>query len=223
MKNIVISGFFLLTTLTTQAQISNFSDFSGKPLMITKYDKIEGSPYLMNGRWGTGSLVTERGTTLDNLTLRFNAFENEFEIQRPDGTVIILEKSNYKEFYLFMKDESGTQLKYLFGKGFPATEGKDYFFRVLYNSPKFQVLEKVGAAKIKVTPASYGEAAVDRFVPKIETYIVVDGKMIKQKVTVKNLASYFPQKTDAKDYVRQNRIDLDLEADLIRFCDYLIQ
>jgi len=222
MRSFVLVFGLVLSSIVVFSQISNFETVGGDPLQMSKYEKIEGSPYMNEGRWSIGHLYTINGTKQDPAPLRFNAFENQLEIKQ-DKDVLVLFKESLSSFELLETDPLGNDRSLLFRKVGPNNLlAKDRFMRVIFDSKDFSILEDVGVIKSKITPAAYGETPYDKFIPTRKTYFFRNGVLEAQRVSVKALQKIFPDK-NVKALMKDHTLTLESEEDLGKLCNLLLQ
>lgn len=204
--------------------IQNVTKVSGEPIFIAKYEEVEGNPYLGEGQWAIGRFVDRSGTQHDNLSMRYNAYDDVLEVKQGDN-VIAVEKSTIQSFEFISLDQEGKRASFLFKNGFPVEKMDKYSnFRVLFESDVLTVLERVRKIQIKVTPAAYGEQETTKFVSDNSTYIIANGKAEKSRISVKSLSSAFPQyKSQIKEFAKSRATDFSAQEDIRAICQYIVE
>lgn len=219
-----IFGVLVLSSATLSiAQIANVIKISGEPLLIQKYDKVEGTPYFGGEQWVTGSVIDFHGRKHENISLRYNAYEDALEVKK-NGDAIIVNKGSIVSFEFISIDQFGNQKLFLFKNGFSLSGAIDKFsyFRILYDNERLKVLEKVKTIQIKVTPASYGESDYEKFVSDNDTYLLINDRLEKTAINQKSLTNAFPlHKSLIKEFIKSKNLNLKNEDDLKRTCDYI--
>ncbi|PTB97721.1 hypothetical protein C9994_01730 [Marivirga lumbricoides] len=199
-------GFLMATN--SFSQIGNITDIGGKPLMASKYSKIEGSPYYFGtNTWMDGVLYTADGKKVDGVRLRYNAFEDEVEY-RVNSNVLIIDNYNLSGFDFFYQPEDGTNRElYQFRNGYsiPGEIEKTDFFKVIYSGTNFSLLEELKMIETKVTPATYGASEYTKFVKDESTFLIIDGQVRKFKNRKSDYYEIAPEKKDEiKRLVKEN-------------------
>lgn len=226
MKSFRFLAVFIIVYSVSQgaiAQVSNLHTVTGEPLRLMKYDKIQGTPYLGSAAWQEGTLVDKDGTVFKDVTMRYNAFDDELEVKQ-NGNTLIVNRKTIGSFQFNAIDDFGNTTSYIFRNGFKGSEGFDEYsnFRVIYESEKLKILERVMKIQIRVTPAAYGESDYQKFVESNEIFLIVDNKWEKTKVNQKALVNAFPQlKSQIKDYVKSNDLNLAKEWALVELCEFI--
>ncbi len=228
MNRLKISIVFLAHMFIAQplfSQISNYSDVGGKPLMIKKYDKVEGTPYYFGTeKWSDGTLYLADGKKIENISLRYNGYDDEVEYRR-DGKVLIIENYNLKGFDMYVENsDNSNKIKYVFKNGF-SVEGeieKNEFFHVIYQGKNFSVVEKLEVVETRVAPASYGESAYQKFVNDKEGLIIYDNGVEKYKGRKNDVYNIVPGKKNViKKKVKQDDLDLNNKLHLLLVLEYM--
>ncbi|MEP0985552.1 hypothetical protein [Ekhidna sp.] len=220
---ICIGVFFNLN-----AQISNVNDATGNPIRVGSYDKIEGSPYINDGNWSDGIIITQTDKFLTNVKIRYNAFEDELQYLNK-GEPFYYANQDLKSFEFSLADKLGNVERFYFENGFeyPGEINKKNFVRVLYNGKKVKILEKITAVKQKMTPASYGESDYDKFILISDQYVWRDGKLSELKLKKgKILKEFASVKDQVSSYFKENTLDLSNPKDvkdLFSYIDELLQ
>lgn len=228
MKNFFLSVIALTSVFYGHAQISNASDNGGSPIRITKYDRVEGSPFLNDGNWSAGTVITQTDKYLTNLKLRYNAFEDELQYLNKN-VPFYYANQDVKSFEFSIADPLGNTERFLFKNGFEFEDDikKVDYLRVHYNGKSVKALERIQARKQKVTPASYGESDYDQFVLTNKTYIWVNGKMSEVGFKKAKVIKAFPSlKSKLQSYFKENIVDFSSSkdiSDLFEFIDSALE
>ena len=216
---------FIFITSPIFAQISNFNEVGGKPVMTKRYSKIEGTPYYFGtDNWFDGTLYLANGKQIDNVSIRYNGFADEVEYRR-DGNILIIDNYNLTGFDLFAEnEESAAKTKYEFRNGFfvqGEIEKKD-FFNVIYQGENISLLEKFKVLETRITPASYGESAYQKFVNDKQTMIVLNDQVDKFRSRKKDFYNIAPQKkSQIKKTMKENDLDLNNQRHISFLLEYI--
>ncbi|MEJ2004807.1 MAG: hypothetical protein P8X57_07560 [Cyclobacteriaceae bacterium] len=212
----VFSIVLIFCSIPSIAQISNFNDDRGIPLTTKQYKDIQGSPYLESGDWMIGSLTDSDNKVIENIQLRFNAFDNELEVFK-NGTAIVVYKNDIVSFDLLMIDSDGKSRKMLFKTGYELGNDveKDDYVRIIYEGKHHSLIQLFSKDKIKVTPAAYGEAEYERFVDTSEYYLIAGNDYEEIKLNKRNFLKVFSNEKDAiKDYLSERSVDFNNPEDM---------
>ncbi|MBK6265013.1 hypothetical protein JKA74_08185 [Marivirga sp. S37H4] len=208
---VVLALVVLLLSSSAIAQISNVSDVGGKPIMTKKYSKIEGSPYYFGtNNWFEGTLYTADGKQINNVSIRYNGYDDEIEYKK-DGNILVIDNYNLKGFDFYAELEGGN-VKYEFRNGFYVAgeiDKKD-FFNVIYKGENISLLEKFKVIETRVTPASYGASEYQKFVNDKVTILVFNDKADQFKNRKKDFYNIAPsKKAEIKQVMKENDLDLN--------------
>lgn len=228
-KQLNITFLFLVLSFSTNAQVNlqlgnldaiMLQQGAGKIFRNSKIkdSKIQGSPYLQK---------MFAAAKVENVTqkyfMRYNVFEDEFEFITPKNDTLILDK--IKDFNKITF--SGTNKKYVLveytNSGGKLTKG---YLIELYLKGKSGLYEKENISfypgKIAKTslekdmPARYAKADPRYYFNSSETNIIEFPENKKQ------LFKLFPEKKSVIEaFLKENKIDFDLETDKIRIIDFL--
>jgi len=226
MKTCLLGLALIFISTAGFTQISNFNDGGGVPLKTKLYTDIEGSPYLGNGDWLIGSMWDVDGDVIENAQLRFNAYDNELEYYK-NGTPMVVYKTDIVAFDLLMIDSDGVSRNVLFKTGFEMGDDveKDDYVRVIFDGESFDLLQLYSKDKIKITPASYGEAEYDKFVDTSEYFLKSGDSYEEINANKRNFLKYFDdKKSEIKDFMSDRTLDYDNPEDLqalMKFIDEL--
>jgi hypothetical protein len=220
MKKILFAVLAFAFGITSGAsQNSDNARVSGSTYInpATKKDAPKGSPYNQTAFARAKVLAVNV-----DAYLRYNVYADEFEFISPKNDTLILDKiDDYASIHF-----SGLNRKYIL---VPYTEGKKLVYGYLidvYQKNGYGLLkrENIGFTEAKVAkttletamPAKYNKLSDSHFFKNKEAGIVSfpDSK--------KALIKLFPDKKDAiETFVKDNKIDFDQQADLIKVVDFL--
>jgi hypothetical protein len=176
---------------------------------------IIGSPYI-NTDWQDATLKTEKNQVFNNLKLKYDVYQNEVLLLKPDGdsvallpnivseftiTNIKLKQSKFKRFNNLKTDDNNLKSRYL---------------NVIYENKV--VLGKLLTAKI--LPAdkiqgTYGSQRLNDEYEKTEAYYFINKEQIptKVKLSKKSLLEVLADKKEKVDtYIKTEKIDASSEA-----------
>ena len=105
-RSAICTLILVVLTFAATAQNGNFYDSSNQVLTQNRYDKVDGTPYLL-GDWGTGVIYPLSGEPIKQSKINFNGATNKFDIV--DGSNHIeLNAALYNKIELSYEGESYT-------------------------------------------------------------------------------------------------------------------
>ncbi|WP_421872341.1 hypothetical protein [Marinoscillum sp.] len=217
---------FSVLTINAYSQIANVNQVGGQPIMMKKYEKVEGSPYIGSGKWFPGKFFVRDGNTINGVMVRYNAYDDNLEFQREGKSPLIIDSKILDGFEFGMIPEgSDKTVSYNFKKGdlIGSNDLKaDGFYRIIYEG-EFKIYQKLKVNQISVTPPDYGQSAYDKFVQS-EDYFFIDGdgNLDDFKLNRGNFYSKFQaKKKDIKAYLKKKSVDFDDATDVAQLSAYI--
>jgi hypothetical protein len=196
-------------------QIDEFIKRQDKDVDYLDTESYNGTPY-NNPNYLMGNVYKNDELLATNVALRYNAVADEIEIKEsltsPDEEAKLLTKSP-EVFVKIMGDI------YIFAPYKGGVEGGGYF-RVLYEGngvdlykktqKNFKPLKKASSSITKDVPAVFND--------KITYFLATkDGKFYEMPKSRSKKIKVFGNKKDAvKDFVKENKLDLNNEKDLLK-------
>jgi hypothetical protein len=209
------------------SQIVNV-EMNGVPVRLKSYTEIDGSPYLFP-EWSTAMIATTNGGMKENVSYRFNIYENELEVVNEAGNNIYLDK-RFLEFVVLSRPSStnwdttkdGLVPSLMFKQGFEIVKGVDPndLVNVLAEGERYSLVRTFDADLVTPPKNSYAPTAGQMFVFK-EAFYLIDSKQkvsfVKPKTsTILKLID--PEDADyAKELVKAQNLDLSREDHLVTF------
>ena len=226
-KNFLFSFLFIasLTSINSEAQ-SVFKDtnidkfISEQPISKDKDLNYVGSPYA-NEEFEKGIVVKNGLTIAHNIGLRYNANKDFFEIKKKfalkDNQAKLLKKTD--EIVLKINDENFVYI--------PATESNNVFgyFVLLHKGENISLLKKIKKEFIPGQKA-FTSMATDvqpTYKEKITLFISDKEGVITPLPNSKNkkIETFNKDKKAIKLYIKENKLNLNKEKDLIKLTAYL--
>ncbi|PHN03806.1 hypothetical protein [Flavilitoribacter nigricans] len=211
-RSSILSFFLALITISVSAQ-NNFYNQNNQVLMQDRYDKIDGTPYLLED-WGTAVLYPLKGESLRHAKINYNGTTGTFEIVEGDA-YIELNAALYNKVELNYKGKTYTFVNRL--KPDDVTyymvlhEGKDYLFLEHFE------------ADLRSQGANYGVSAdQEKFVPVTNNYVWKDGTLHDINRNTKKIVSFFDSPALKKE-VKNKKLNLKDDADLSAALSYYDQ
>ena len=225
MKVVLCSFFsFVFSVTMSEGQIANVIKISGEPIRASRYEAIQGVPYLESGDWQNGSMVDNQGHRFENIPMRYNAFSDELEVKQ-GATPIIVDRKSLSSFQFTAMDDFGNKQEYVFRNGFSGSDEFDKYtnFRIIYDHEKLKIVERIRKTEIRVTPAAYGEMDYKKFTESNETYLMLKNQWQQTRINQKVLFKVLPDQKDLiKEFIRSKDLKVDDRGDLIALCDYIV-
>lgn len=198
----------------TSEEILNYTT-SAKKINL---ENTKGTPY-ENEEFVLGSILSENNTLISNVYLRYNAYQDEFQIkQNPnasDDNVQAIKKST--DFYVKMGDE-------IFTYKLPQ-DGFGGYYNILEEGDKVDLLKKIskkfveGQNSVTMMTGNHPNRLIDE-----SSFVVVknDGK-IEEVTGSKNKiieAIAGDDKNELKKLVKAEKLNVKKEEDLIKAVNY---
>lgn len=217
---------FVVLSLCVNAQINNINKVGGQPIMVQKYAKVEGTPYIGGGEWFTGKFTIKDGQTYDNMLIRYNGYEDNLEFQREGKSPLIIDNKILNSFEFRKLNEERTKTEVYTFKVGRLIEGKDInedgFYRIIYEGD-FKIYQKMKVGQVTITPPDYGQSDFQKFVFSND-FLFIDktGKIDDFKLNRGNFYSKFSgNKKDIKEYLKTKNVDFDDATDVAQLSAYI--
>lgn len=227
MSKITALIFSLLFGNQVYAQISNFS-LNGVPAKLMQYQGVDGTPYLYDA-WSRATIGTSNAGLKENISCRFNVYDNDFEVINEAGNTILLNK-DYVDFAYIERPpgmiEAGMLSKLLFKKGFEIVKGIVFnqFVNVIAEGKNYTLIRKFSTDLVTPPQNSYAGTVSKTFMPQ-ETFYLIDGQSNVRIVRNRNsniLGALAESKQDeAKKIMRESKFDLNREDHMVLFFQIL--
>lgn len=206
----VAFGLSLAYVPTTVAQ-GLIADQMGNPVFEKRYTNIKGSPYLQND-WATGSVKLRDGRSFDGMKLKYDQVEDE----------LLFLGDAEKEMTFSVPVTEFTLQDKTFRRGYPVGDGApaNAFYEVLEEG-KMSLLKRT-SKKVIEEPA-YNAASSVKSIRTNENYYLTASnlqltKIKKDKKAV--LAALPDKKEELENYIKDQRLDLRQEQDLVKLISY---
>jgi hypothetical protein len=213
MKKILSS--LVVAAFLVPAHAQYMSDVNGRIVSEYSYTDTDGSPYLLNDQWITGTIRTASDKVIDGVKMKYDIYKDELEYEN-EGKLYRLGAKEIVEFVM----PTGDAL-YIFRRGFPAVEDQSTssFYRVLYDG-KSKVLKRF-ETKMRKEKQYNSATAVNRFVPSETLYVLKDGKMHPiKKGDRKKLLGLLSDKRSLMEYnIKEQQLDLRSELDMVKLIE----
>lgn len=213
-KTLMITALVGLFTTSNYAQ----QDFQlqGQSLYtygINKKSEAQGSKYLTEG-----FMVAKIDDSVKDFPLRFNAFENKFEHKNDSGQVIVLDNVYNKIAF-----STGLTFELITYTNLENNVNKEYLELINLSSRNLFKTNKITFIDAKAPVNGYDTAKPAKYVLAKSSYVVKYKESyyeIPEKT--KDLEKLFPEKSaEIKAFVKQNKLKLTKEEDVIKFANFI--
>ena len=216
-KILILSCIKLLTTnvIFSQNKVHFFDNV--REIEINRYEDVKGTPYLYK-EWRFADIIDNNGLIFENVKINYNGYTKNFEI-RIDDRFIELNEKFYKRIEIMLSDKkrkdvflSGVHEKFI-----------EKFILVLFNKNNIMLLKdyEVGISEHEVQ--NVGKTVTfKKFVPITRYFMVSNDELIPIYLNKKSIRAYFEDKIDLDEFVKQNKIRMNSERDIIKILEYWI-
>lgn len=227
MKKLIITSLLSLLTAGVFAQGREYYEVYSKTIDINEkslafglteaeFDAIKDEAYA-NVNFIQGKIFQGEELIKDEVPMRYNAYADEIEIK----------KNKYEESYSALMKDPNIFVKifkdiYIFVP-FQGSNAKGGYFNVLSEGKTYDLYKKTTATYREPQKArtNYERDAPPSFEKTIKYYLVQDGTFLEMPSSKSKVLKMMNAKKDeVKTYIKQNNIDLDKEADLIKLVSY---
>ncbi len=228
MKKILILGLAFISAISSysQAKNSNFDvysrtiDINQKSLAFglteAEFNSIKDEAYA-NSNFVLGKIFQEDKLIKDDVPMRYNAFADEIEIKKntsDERYSALIKDPNifvkiFKDIYVFVPYEGSNE--------------KGGYFNVLSDGKTYDLYKKTTAIFREPQKArtNYEKDSPPTFVKTTTYYLVQDGTFLEMPSSKSKVLKVMDKKGDEiKSYIKQNNIDIDKEADMIKLVSY---
>ncbi|WP_113926304.1 hypothetical protein [Cognataquiflexum aquatile] len=205
-----VIAVLLLTGLIhpAMAQLKLLKDNAsgGRPVIISPFADVEGSPYLLDFQYG--SILFFEKDTLPNQVIAFNAYENTLEQRKEDGKFVSFESTKIEGFIL----NDGNSLRQ-FRSGYDIPKVGKNIFAEVHVDGKYTFISHHFKIIGDVVSANYGSQKSKSFQDVEQYYIVKDGKVILLKS--KSINEIFGQDAaEVSKFVKNHGIDFKNQSEI---------
>jgi hypothetical protein len=222
---------FVITLIGTLFSISGYSQDQERYNIIRVMEDLalnkqsyytpsrtEGAPYI-----NKNFLPALVGTINKNAVMRYDVYKDEFEFINEKQDTLVLNKAEPFTSVTF----SVTGIKYQL-VDYTTSKGKaaNGYLILLSQKNNLTLFKKqnITFAKERIAKSGYDKDTPARFERLGDTYYLKDGdKAIVEFPTNKKglLKSYPEKKTEIETFIKQNKIDLEKESDVIKMIEFL--
>ncbi len=207
---------YLVTIIVTfaffksNAQISNLQTLQGQ---IVKEDQIknlaEGSPYMIDDF--TEGYLKYPEKTYDGIFMRYNSLNQEFEVQRENGEIIILKMTNILRVGFDRKRPQ------VFGVEMITIDNNWYQELIPNRFYKYYSTSIVEEAQ----PGYNTAERKKRFVTQVQYFITYSAvNFTEVSLKKKDILAVLKNQEDANKYAKNNRLKFTKEEDVIKILSF---
>lgn len=220
MRDRVVYGMFLmLLWVPVTGQQDSLLLLDGEQVHSSRYDRIEGSPYLF-GDLVIARLMRVDGSVFDSVWVNYNGETGQFETP-VGGKIIALDNNWFLRAELTPPpgsgDASGDPL--VFQKGIHP-DLRDRFAIVLYAGSDVIVFKDFKVTIDEAEPGIYGKN--EQFITSNNYYVKLEGRLYPVKLRRKSVIEVFDAQ-EVENYIRENKLRFRMEDDLIEVARYFDQ
>lgn len=185
-------------------------------LTEAEFNSIKDEAYA-NSNFVLGKIFQEDKLIKDDVPMRYNAFADEIEIKKntsDERFSALIKDPNifvkiFKDIYVFVPYEGSNE--------------KGGYFNVLSDGKTYDLYKKTTAIFREPQKArtNYEKDSPPTFVKTTTYYLVQDGTFLEMPSSKSKVLKMMDKKGDEiKSYIKQNNIDIDKEADMIKLVSY---
>lgn len=222
----LLFSFFLLTVLpfSNYAQQSDVLLTNSQTFEVEAYKDIEGTPYYFD-KWQQGKVSSKNSQDKEDqlYLLNFNGYTKSFEV-RKDNKFITLDEKFYDKISIETVEQGEKKTLHFKTNAHPIY--KNRFMKVVFEGTDFVVMQDFQKRLIEREKKSYdsGTVKIQEFGDNT-TYYLVKGKKAKPfKLKKKAILGLLKSQGGAlKDYVKNNKLKLNKESELVQILSYFEQ
>jgi len=218
--------FFLLTVLpfTNYAQQNDVLLTNSQTFEVEAYKDIEGTPYYFE-KWQQGKVSSKEAQDKEEqlYLLNFNGYTKSFEV-REDDRFITLDEKFYDK--ITVETEAQGEKQTLLFKTNVHPIYKNRFMKVVFEGTDFVVVQDFQKRLVEREKKSYdsGTIKIQEFGDNTSYYLVKSKKAKAFKLKKKMILGLLKSQSGAlKDYVKQNKLKLNTESELVQILSYYEQ
>lgn len=219
-----LSLFSLFISAFVYAQVPRVTslDYSDVSMLGRQYSKqpsdVKGSPYI-NKVFAPGKVVN----AADNVFLRYNAYDDAFEFISQKNDTLVLSKTEAYSDIIFTGSKINYRLVNYTDKNDKPTKG---YLIQLHQKNDFILYkkQKINYASARPAVSSYAEDLPAEYTIAADVFYLKgkDQDIFEFPTNKKGLLKRYPDRKEAiETFLKQNKINFNSEADLIKLTDFL--
>ena len=234
-KHIILSIVYIFITIKVFSQESSGNDSQENLFKIggsgattgvvrqfdNRYEGVKGSPFYFDN-WVKGSIILGNGQKTENLSLKFNAHENELLMNQSKTRAVYIPKEKINSFSLFNPE---TNQEVIF-QNLPHHKKADqtHFYKLLFNG-EVSLYEDIIVVfeKADYQGGYSNDKTFDEFKRYSNYYYISepDSEFHKLKMTSSGISKAFPNHSaEIKKFIKREDINLKNEKDLVKVFNY---
>jgi hypothetical protein len=204
-----ILGFSLAVTTMSWAQNVYNATKVNQDIDPSRYDKIQGSPYLYKV-WQKAKIISSNGDVYYESELNYNGLTQQLEIKENEKSKPL---PPYTFIKVFVEGDNGTEA---FLKRIHPDFG-DNVVCVSYDGQRVKLI-KIFTIRLAESGAqtSIQPAAFEKFIPRVEYYIMTDGSLASIALKKKKVIKVLGHNAEIEQYIKEHSLTLKKESDLIQ-------
>ncbi len=198
-----------LEAQATVGTVTSMDDIFTKHLKVSGKEEITGNPFLFS-KWDNVGVVYSQGNSYSYKKLNYNILSDDIGTLKSKDSVLTFDKVKIDSFIV---------------KNIKFRKYHDLFYEVLYQGSKISLLKKY---EIQIVEGMFnptdGTKEKSRFKTTDDYYIKNSQGVVKFIPSKKSFSAIFEGNADmVKKYMKQNRLSLKKEKDLIDIFEYYNQ
>lgn len=221
MRVLALFIFFQVLSASVSAQQVNLLGRPGGDFYTSSSSNVQvsGSPYLYDDY--VPSSIFSADSAQFNVGIKFDVFKNEI-LANDNGRSVIIKSSLYPRITL-----EGNAGSIVLGNGFKVDGyDRDHYFHLLADSKDGLILKDYHIEYIESQETSYGGETIQRIQYKLSEkyFLVKDNASISLPTKKSAFVANFDDssKEILRNFIKENRINLSNEQDLIRAVEFVI-
>ncbi|GAB2690163.1 hypothetical protein GCM10027037_11360 [Mucilaginibacter koreensis] len=215
----LLTTIFVLIALNSTVIAQAFNDVNNVQVTLTKYDNVDGSPYLTD-EWATGSVkLANVSKPYTNLLLKYNQESDQLYFKGQNGVILSFLEPVAEFSINYNLDGIPHTSRYKNGYKSIAGTIVNSFFEVLADG-NVQLLKKT--FNTIEEQKNYGSAITERkMASTVKYFIYTNGKAVLVKPNIKSLLTVLADKqTQLKSYIENESIHSNSDEDLTKIVSY---
>lgn len=226
MKKLILTGMILFAGISSFSQSRDIGfdihsrtiDINQKSLAFglteAEFEAIKNDAYA-NADFIPGTIYQDNKPIKTGVPMRYNAYADEVEMKASNGAESALIKD--PNIYVKMGDQFYVLVP------FEGSNEKGGYFNVMHEGERFSLYKKVKAVfrEAKVAESTYARDTPPSFAKTTTYYLIDNGTFYQLPNRKAQIQKVFDKsQKEMKDFIKDNKLDLSKESDLIRATEY---
>ncbi len=223
MKYIFCIALMVLECCKALAQADSLIVQNSVPVNAGRYRDIDGSPYYFR-EWVKGSVLRSDGKTVENVTLNYNGYSHEMEVQSGNA-IYSLDKSWHLRMDIYADQNPNVSDQFpaahlIFMRGVHRDLANRYA-TILFLGERMTLIRDCDIGKVEKEFNDVGKTIFIKRFKDLSIYYLKKGNILIQlKLHKKRVAEAFDNDMRIVDFVSAENLDMNDEADLIRLVKF---